>query len=317
MVNYISMAERSQTEDSNPSRPNICAVIVSFKSPESVRSGIAFVRHQVNAVVVVDNSSDGVLVKSGIIGENEDRVCFILNSANMGLAEALNQGIRYSVEHGYEWTLLLDQDSRLTPGMVDEMLASYDGLDQSARKETAIVAPVVVDLEHKDTIPSVVTTKLMNKKIFIPEKDCFVHFHITSGSLLRNDAIPEIGLMNPNLFIDFVDFDYCFRALNTNYRILLSKNALLYHSLACSRKGFWGRFREHSPVRIYYQTRNGLYTAMKYGLKYRSYLYSEIFRLIRRPVKIVLLESEKTAKIKMYFRGIADFLKERRSLEQG
>ncbi len=241
--------------------------------------------NQADKIVVIDNSADQRVRNALLALPHANRIAFIFNDCNKGLAAALNQGIRYSLDNACKWTLLLDQDSILAESMIGEMLRSYNDLDEEAKKETALVVPTVYDRNFKKMLPSVITTNFLNKKIETPAGDCFVHFHITSGSLLKNELVSKIGLMNENLFIDYIDFDYCFRILDRNLRILLSKNALLYHSLAETKQKLFFQYREHQPVRVYYQTKNSLYTLFKYGKNYRSFLYFEIFRLNQETCK--------------------------------
>ncbi len=293
----------------------ICAVIVSYHSPENVRSCINSLLRQVDKVVVVDNSADPQVKEMLCSLPQADEIAFIFNETNVGLSRALNQGLRYSMDADYQWTLFLDQDSTLAEDMVPEMLRSYGQLADEARESIAMVVPVVFDRNFGEILPSVITTPFLNKKVRNPAGDCFVHFHITSGSLLRNALVSRIGLMNENLFIDYIDFDYCFRILNNELKILLSKKALLYHSLAETRQKLFFSYREHSPIRVYYQTRNSLYTMFKYGKKYRSFLYFEIFRLIRKPVKALMRESQKIERLGMYLKGIRDFIREHEKLD--
>ncbi len=295
----------------------ICAVIVSYNSPEHVMSCIDASARQVDRIIVVDNSFESGTKAAFLKQGYSDKIQFIFNDSNRGLAAALNQGLQYSLQENYEWTLLLDQDSVPAGDMVSEMLRSYENLEDKTKEKTVMVAPLVFDNNFGKLLPSVVTTNLMNRKITNPDHDCFVHLHITSGSLLKNSALADIGLMNEYYFIDYIDFDYCFRVLNKGHKILLSRNAVLRHSLADCKRKLGLRFREHNAVRVYYQTRNRLFAALKYGGKYRSFLYSEILRFIGKLFKIIFLESNKREKLRMYLKGIRDFVQENHTLDTG
>jgi len=295
-------------------KDTICAVIVSYNSPENLEACVHSSLNQVDKIIVIDNSSNLFLRRDMNSSNYPNKVSFIFNETNKGLGVALNQGIQYSLHNNYTWTLLLDQDSIPAENMIHEMIHSYENLDSKTKEETALIVPAVFDLHFKKILPAVVMTNLMNKKLKNPKNDSFVHFHITSGTLIKNEVIPNIGLMNENFFIDFIDFDYCFRVLNNNLRILLSKEALLYHSLAEHKQKFFFHFREHNHTRVYYQTRNRLFTLCKYGGKYKSFLYSESCRLISKFLKILFLESDKTKKIEMYLKGIIDFMRSYRKI---
>jgi rhamnosyltransferase len=286
----------------------ICAVIVSYNSAQNVMACINSSLNQVDKIIVVDNSSDAHLKNSVRNMKYPDKVSFIFNETNKGLGYALNQGLQYSVNNRCEWTLLLDQDSLLSDNMVAEMISSYRNLSDEAKKEVASIIPIIYDVNFKKTLSPIITTNFLNKKIKNPGKDAFVHFQITSGTMVKNEVIKYIGLMNEYFFIDYIDFDYCFRVLNKGYKLLLSKNALLYHKLAEKNHRLFFHFKEHQPFRVYYQTRNRLFTLFIYGKKYKSFLYSESCRFICKFFKILILESNKKEKIKMYRNGIKDFI---------
>ncbi len=288
----------------------VCAVIVSYNSSESVISCIDSSLSQVDKIIVIDNGSNPDVKDNLHRVSYPDKVVFIFNENNVGLAAALNQGLQYSLHGNYRWTLLLDQDSVPSENMVFEMIRSHESLDNEMKEKMAVVVPTVFDRNFEKMLPSVITTNFLNRKITNPDRDLFVHWHITSGSLIRNAVLPKIGPMNERFFIDYIDFDYCFRVLAGGYKILLSKNALLFHSLATRKQRLGFHFREHNAGRVYYQTRNRLFASLKYGMKYRSFFYSEICRSIGKLFKIIVLESDKRKKLKMYFKGIKDVIRE-------
>lgn len=298
----------------NPSLNKVCSVIVSYNSPEELKKCIESCFNQVDKIVVVDNSTNSEAKEQIARIVCPDAVEFIINNQNLGLGSALNQGIMYSMEHNYEWTLLLDQDSVLLNDMVCKMINSYEKLSSYDKEQTVLVAPTVYDILINKKIPSIITTRLLNKKITTPDKDMFIHFHITSGSLVKNKVFRQIGLMNELFFIDYIDYDFCFRVISHNYKILLSKSATLQHSLGEIKYKFYQHYLEHNPLRVYYQTRNRLAVMSRYGRTYKSFLYAEIFRFLLKWIKILLMESSKIDKFKAILKGGSDFFKVHKTL---
>ena len=67
-------------------------------------------------------------------------------------------------------------------------------------------------------------------KKFTNEKEHnFVSYTISSGSLIRKEVFEEVGLMNEDLFIDFVDNELCWRAKFFGYKIFISSRAKMNH----------------------------------------------------------------------------------------
>jgi len=293
---------------------SICAVIISYNAAEELVECINSVFPQVNRIIIIDNNSEFSTIDINAKIDKINKIQIIYNDNNMGVGYAFNQGIEFSISNGYKWTLLLDQDSVLDENMVQQMLASYKRLEGGDKVKTALLVPRIIEKNFDVELPAIITSRMFNRKLYNPSHDTFIHFQITSGSLLDNEKVTSVGLLNERLFIDYIDFEYCFRILDHNYKIMQCKSAYLYHSLGESRKKYFLKYREHSPLRVYYQTRNRLYIIYKYGSKYTSVRNSEIVRMLLKLPRIMFLESNKIQKIRFYFSGILDFARNYKSL---
>jgi Glycosyl transferase family 2 len=92
---------------------SVCAVIVTYHPSARMLENNSQVRAQVQGLVVVDNGSsveelDPLRAKTQSIGFQ-----LIENGENLGIAEALNQGVRWTESQGYPWVILFDQDSKI------------------------------------------------------------------------------------------------------------------------------------------------------------------------------------------------------------
>src|SRR5271168_2438123 len=104
----------------------VCAVIVTFRPPPVVLGNLAKAREQVEALVVVDNGSSlEALAPIQHAGRDLDFE-LIQNGANIGVAAALNVGVRWARSRGYRWVALFDQDSTLSDGFISSMLREYE-----------------------------------------------------------------------------------------------------------------------------------------------------------------------------------------------
>ena len=86
------------------------------------------------------------------------------------------------------------------------------------------------------------------------------NYVISSGSLIPMDVIDDVGLMCEELFIDFVDTEWCLRARRKGYEIVAINKVRIDHYLGDYMVQFMGRsIPIHSPLRMYYYFRNGIY----------------------------------------------------------
>ena len=80
---------------------------------------------------------------------------------------------------------------------------------------------------------------------------------ISSGTAATVETFERAGLMDEDLFIDFVDTEWCLRCRRRNIPIHVMPGAVMIHSVGSRSIDL--RFTTvsvHSPVRCYYQIRN-------------------------------------------------------------
>lgn len=275
---------------------NVAAVIVAYNDYDSVRRCIDSLENQIKYVCVIDNST----IIDRFYHENKN-IKYFKNDENVGLGRALNKGIKEFQNYDIDWIMLLDQDSILDKNMVNELLNSYKS---SSDENIVQIVPNVYDNNTNKYLPSLIYKGFLLKKIFYPHKDTYIDFQITSGSLIKKDLFSQIGYMDEYFFIDYIDYDYCFRIRNNGYKILLSKNAILNHSLGEKNTKFGIPYVQHSNIRIFYQVRNRLILIKRYGKSFPSFAITQFRNLILKFLKIIFLEDDKKIKIKNFIYGL-------------
>ena len=279
----------------------VAAIIVSYNPDSNLFDSINLLLNQVEKVIIVDNGSKEKYVKY-IKSINEDKIEINLNKENLGIATALNIGVRKALENGYEWILTMDQDSKASPDMVKKMFNVYNSINREERKDILSIFPNFVD----ERIQSIEENSNMNSYEYVDAD-------ITSGNLLRKEVFEKVGFFDDSLFIDLVDTDFCMRLNEKGIKMIKIRDAVLYHSLGESKtiKGILGSFNtsNHSALRRYYMTRNRFYIWEKYkGLN--SFTLNRDKKLFKKEfVKIILGEKDKVNKIKMVLRGYKDYKK--------
>lgn len=196
-------------------------------------------------VFVVDNNSKNIENIERVVSLYEHSI--IKNPDNYGIAKALNQLFQIADENGFKYILTMDQDSVVPKGFVT-------GLINCLSEKTAIVSPYIHYLGAK---------KQEKKKGTTVEKD----WVITSGSLCNIEVWKTIGGFDEKMFIDYVDYDYCFRVRKNGYRIIQNNLVELRHNLGSTvtkRFLFWRiNVGNHSPIRKFYKARNIRYLHRK------------------------------------------------------
>lgn len=253
-------------------------------------------------LLIVDNGSVPESLEMIQKYSNGHACQVIYNEDNMGIAFALNQGVSYALEHGYQWILTLDQDSLVTPGMVETMLNVYESLNADEREATAGLFAMPVE------------KALAEPGDFCSEQDNIdydnVLVGITSGNLLRTEIFEKVGLFDEKLFIDYVDHDFYLRLASAGYKLLECRGAKLIHCRGnYTQKNLFGKVTattNHAAFRRYYITRNRMYIWKTYGKTHPEFVRHDKKTFRKQLLKLLLVEDNKWAKLKMMVRGAMD-----------
>ncbi|CAM2078311.1 MAG: glycosyltransferase family 2 protein [uncultured Clostridium sp.] len=282
----------------------VAAIIVSYNPDNNLLDSINLLINQVERIIIVDNGSESEKKKNiKLIRDiDKEKIEIIFNEENLGIATALNIGVRSALKQGYNWILTMDQDSKVSKNMVEKMLEVYNGIDEKERKDILSIFPNFVD----ERVQSIEENSDMDTYEYVDAD-------ITSGNLLRAEVFDKVGFFDDSLFIDLVDTDFCMRLNEKNIKMIKVRDAILYHSLGESQsvKSIFGKFNtsNHSALRRYYMTRNRFYTWEKYK-DLNSFTLNRDKSLFKKEfVKIILGEKDKVNKIKMVFKGYKDYKK--------
>jgi rhamnosyltransferase len=261
---------------------NCCVVMVSYNPTCETGVNVNALVGQVAEILVVDNGSTSeesseLLDKLAV----QATVTVEYNPTNIGIAAALNQGVRYALDKGYEWVATFDQDSLAPINFIQTMLSDYESFTE--KELVAIVAP---KYQMNGGITSFTSKNLM-------EKGCSkIKTTITSGNLVKVNFFEKVGFFEESFFIDYVDHEFCLRIRSKGLLVVESQNAILWHNLGNSSTHKILEVKlvttSHSPIRRYYKYRNLVRTFKKYYWFEPLMLTIQFKSLLIEPVKILL-----------------------------
>ena len=282
-----------------------CAIFVSYNPEDSIIENVNQLVNQVIEILIVDNNSSENSRKFLLELDQNPKITIIYNKDNLGIASALNQGVRYAIEHDYEWLATFDQDSKAPGGFIESMLDTYDRY--SYQNELAIISPRYLDPSSGLISPDLIEGS--NGRI------CEINSTMTSGNLVKMNIFEKVGLFEEDFFIDYVDHEFCLRCLLNNLKIIISSESILIHNLGrtTSHELFGKTYftSNHSPVRRFYNARNRI-------LLYRRYLFAknthstaivrwilhDILAFLKATIKVFIFEDHKAVKIRLVIKGI-------------
>ena len=216
-------------------------------------------------VIVVDNhSSDGTVPW---LRENYASVAILEQSANLGFAAGNNVGLRYALERNFDYLLLLNQDTIVTSGYLEQLVGELEKNPRAAAVQPKLMLYPLTDLVN--SLGNVIHylgfgyTYGNKTRIHDPRPSRRggqsrkptneINYCSGAACLLRASALKKAGLFDDQLFIYHEDLDLGWRFSLLGYRNLICPEAVVYHQYEFSR----------SIRKYYYMERNRFIVLLK------------------------------------------------------
>nr|WP_276576524.1 glycosyltransferase family 2 protein [Caldicoprobacter algeriensis] len=255
----------------------IFGVIVTYK-PDVVilEKCIHSLKNQLDKVIIVDNTHGGCEKLESFKTFPNLEVIYLKD--NYGIAYAQNVGIKKALENNADYILLSDQDTVYPPDFVEKMLECFK------EEEIAACGPLFIDA-NTGRKQFFIKKGLFGFKRFYPTSGKHEVLQlIASGTILNSRYLSYIGLMKEDLFIDWVDMEWCWRAVKKGYKIIGNADVKILHKHGEKSIRFFSKnVTLKSPLRHYYTIRNGTYLALRNSnldIPHRVILFLKTFRNI-------------------------------------
>ncbi|MBG6236619.1 GT2 family glycosyltransferase [Pedobacter sp. CAN_A7] len=216
-------------------------------------------------IIVADNgSTDGSLP---ILRMAFPTLTYIDNQTNLGFAEGNNRALKYSLEQGYGYSLLLNTDTLVETDVVSDLLNHLENHQQAGGVQPAIY--------------------WMHDKTSIWNGDCYVNgvfgytYHKKTKELqhqfnkvqwltgccclLRNTVLAKTGGFNARFFLYYEDVELSYRLRAAGYELHYLPSVSMYHEAGASGKAAKDKEGTLSPIIHYYVSRNKIWFFRNYG----------------------------------------------------
>jgi rhamnosyltransferase len=285
---------------------NVAAVVTAYRPTSHLVRNVSSLLGQLTTVVVVDDGGGPGFDR--IFEDAADAGAMVLRlEENSGIASALNAGIDLARKAPIDYIITVDQDSLLTAEYVHRLVEAA----QSA--EAAGITPGLVSPARIHGNP----VKKAGSKSGIQ----LGREPIQSGLLIPVSTLDAIGNFWDGLFIDLVDTEYYFRALDAGLPTVLA-DAEFDHSLGTLvDANILGRdiklqdrplkVRIAASWRYYYIFRNRILVGRRYVKAHPGWVASGLFLDMRHLVFVSVLAPGRAARLQSALRGTIDGLRGR------
>jgi len=243
----------------------VMAIVVTyFPDSEIISKTIESIYRQVSQLFIIDNTPNGseMLKNFQLLKENSN-IHLVTLGRNTGIAHAQNVGIKKAMEEKADFILLSDQDTVYPENYIKDMLKAYNSL--ADKDKIAVIVPDFAELNRGGTRQGFVRFYGLFSKRLYPQTGCYeISQAIASGMIIPEKVFDNIGFMDEELFIDWVDLEWCWRARAKGYKIIGNANVIVVHRLGDKvTKVGTKSYSIRSPIRDYYIVRNAVYLALR------------------------------------------------------
>jgi GT2 family glycosyltransferase len=299
--------------------PSVGIVTANYNSADFIgefADSLRRVRYPNFRLIVIDSASrDG---SAGELARLVPDAVLLPSEENLGTAGGNNRGIAYCLEQGFDYVLLLNNDTVLTEDFLDRLVAAAGG-------RTLAVPKILYHFDRR-----LISTHAGD---FDWRRGVFRHsFHGRPDSpaasapreletasfccaLVPAAAFREVGLLDERFFMYYEETDWLRQARDRGYRLLYWPEAVVYHRESASSGGGW-----MTPFKHYYATRNRPYLVRKHSTSRGAYALFTAYFLAGRLFYLALhLLRRRPRLARALVRGVLDYYRGHmgRTLEVG
>lgn len=209
-------------------------------------------------LIVVDNNSAAGVVAT--IRNEFPYIRILRNTENLGFASGVNRGIRYALDNGADYVLVLNNDVIVDPGLLTHLVAAM-------KPDVGASAPIIYSLDEPQRIWSAgfsqhpILYEMRGGARGLLDIGQFnaafeVDYLVGCAMLLNVSALKQVGLFDERYFFYYEDLDLSLRFRRENYRLLTVPQAKVFHGIGVS-SGKLSRFKAFHKARssvIFFRT---------------------------------------------------------------
>jgi len=275
--------------------------------------------------VVIDNASaDGTVAA---LRARHGGLAIIENDANLGYAGGNNVGIRWALEHGADYVVVINNDTEVTPEMLTELVrvAESDvrigvvGCRNILMDDPTRLWGAYGELTYGPFVVRTAGEGAADTPSWHTVKD--VDWVVGNGYLWRRAALERIGLLDESFFAYHEDVDWCLRARAAGFRVVYAGAAAILHKGAAHADGV----QRHALLTWYILGRNGVRLVRQYARWHQAIRFGLLcsgaaaFRLGRALLlRLVATSASARARARemwamevMFVRGLVDAIRQR------
>jgi len=219
--------------------PHIWAVVLGYNGIEhtlATLDSLEKVDYPALTVLFVDNGSRDGSMEKVQLEHPGTRLLHIPD--NIGFAGGCNAGMGHALQEGADYVLLLNNDIEVAPDMVHLLLEPFN-----RDPRCGMTIPKIFYHAARNVIWSAgaaltgLPPRLDMLHTTCEDDGRFDHletleFATLCAALIKREALETTGLLDPNFFLLWEDYEYCARIRKSGYRISFVPQAHMWHKVS-------------------------------------------------------------------------------------
>ena len=243
-------------------------------------------------IVIIDNASKDPFILEK--NEKKENIHFLRSEVNTGFTGGNNIGMRYAMQNGADYIMLVNNDTIADKHLLTELLHVLD-----SDEKIGITTPKIYFAKghefHKDRYKkdelgkvfwfaggytdwkNITSVHRGVDEVDHGQYDKIEPVTFASGCcmLIKAEVLRKVGLLDAKYFLYFEDADLDERIIRAGYKIVYVPSAVLWHINAASSGGSGNNLQD------YFITRNRMLFGMRYApLRSKVALIRESLRLL-------------------------------------
>ncbi len=232
-------------------QPKVFFVLVNYNGVKdtiecinSINTVLSYKNYQ---IIVVDNSPN-VDSFNKLKNEDLENTIILRSETNNGFAAGCNLGIKEAYKYGYDYVILLNNDTIVkSADLVEQLLLCFEtqnkvgisggkilyyNFPKDCWYAAGYLTPIRLRAKNRVNVRGIQETSFIT--------GCL--------QMISKEAVDKVGLMTEDYFLCYEDADYCERMRKAGYKTVYNSNAQIYHKVSKSAP-------KSSPVSIYNSNR--------------------------------------------------------------
>ncbi len=263
-------ARALQSSDSATELPLVAIIVLNWNAWEITSDCLESLKqldYPNYKIIAVDNGSTDR--SADRLSDRFPDVCLIRNKQNLGFAAGNNAGIRYALEDGAQYVLLLNNDTIVSPPFLSRMICSAQ-----AHPGVGILNPKIYYSDPPDRIwyaggrfspwsgfARHIGQRARDGVRYSRTRE--VNFVTGCALLIKTEVIARIGLLDERFFMVCEDTDWSIRAQKAGFKAIYVADAVIFHRESYTIKQKVGKW-----IRDYHNMRSSLLLARKHAQWY-------------------------------------------------